>query len=95
MCDSIQNIIQEYNQRLQNTWHPSERKQGGIPCPSQQLKDFFVEFAPGECYSFIGSRYYMALEHFRAWLLWHFIHQSISIEVPIYPLKKTFNSYCL
>lgn len=40
MCGSIQNIIQEYNQRLQNTWHPSERKQAGIPCPSQQLKDF-------------------------------------------------------
>ena len=44
MCDSIQNIIQEYNQRLQNTWHPAESKQGGIPCPSQKLKDFFVEF---------------------------------------------------
>lgn len=81
MCDSIQNIIQEYNQRLQNTWHPAESKQGGIPCPSQKLKDFFVEFVPGECYIFIGSRHYMALEHFRTWLLWHFIHQSISIGI--------------
>lgn len=81
MSASIQNIIQEYNQKLQNTWQPSKIKQGGIPCPSQQLKDFFVEFVPGECYIFIGSRHYMALEHFRTWLLWHFIHQSISIGI--------------
>lgn len=51
MCDSIQNIIQEYNQRLQNTWHSSERKQGGIPCPSQQLKDFLWSLFPGSVIS--------------------------------------------
>lgn len=81
MSYSIQNIIQEYNQKLQNTWQTPKTKRGGIPCPGQQLKDFFIEFAPGECYVFAGSQHYMALEHFRAWLLWHLIHQSINIGI--------------
>ncbi len=79
MSYSIQNIIQEYNQKLQNTWQTSKTKRGGIPCPDQQLKDFFIEFAPGECYVFAGSQHYMALEHFRAWLLWYFVQQSLDI----------------
>lgn len=81
MSYSLQDIIQEYNQKLQNTWQTPKTKQGGIPCPSQQLKDFFIEFALGECYVFAGSQHYMALEHFRAWLLWYFVQQSMDIGI--------------